>query len=91
MMNETNETITAMSLSYLTVMLLKIAIVVTVIVILYYMTLLCNRRKTLLHIPGPKLVPIVGNALLFAGDHLHFLPIMKHLIGKKNYNFLTIN
>ena len=89
-MNVTNETVSAMTLSYLTVMLLKIAIILTVIVIIYYVTLLCNRRTNLLHIPGPHLLPIVGNALLFAGDHLHFLPIMKYLIGKKNKQEKTI-
>ena len=85
MMNVSNETMSAMTVNYLTVMLLKIAIVLTVIVIFYYVTLLCNRRKNLLHVPGPQLIPIVGNALLFAGDHLHFLPIMKHLIGKLSH------
>ena len=52
------------------------------VVVMYYVYIIINRKYNLLHIPGPGLVPLVGNALLFAGDHLHFLPVMKLLIGK---------
>ena len=51
-------------------------------ILMYYAYIIINRKYNLLHIPGPGLVPILGNALLFAGDHLHFLPVMKQLIGK---------
>ena len=52
------------------------------VVVMYYVYIIINRKYNLLHIPGPGLVPFLGNALLFAGDHLHFLPVMKQLIGK---------
>ena len=65
------------------------------VVVMYYVYIIINRKYNLLHIPGPGLVPFLGNALLFAGDHLHFLPVMKQLIGKlailaKNMHNLAI-
>ena len=51
------------------------------VVVMYYVYIIINRKYNLLHIPGPCLLPFLGNALLFAGDHLHFLPVMKKLIG----------
>ena len=65
------------------------------VVVMYYVYIIIHRKYNLLHIPGPGLVPFLGNALLFAGDHLHFLPVMKQLIGKlailaKNMHNLAI-
>ena len=59
--------------------LLATAILLT---LLYYLNLLIYRKKNLLHVPGPFLIPFLGNAILFAGDHLHFLPVMQKLRGK---------
>ena len=53
------------------------------VVMIYYLGVIINRRYNLLNIPGPDLVPLLGNAHLFARDHLYFLPVMRQLIGKR--------
>ena len=40
---------------------------ISVIIILYYIQLWWKRSRNLLHIPGPLLLPFLGNAHLFAG------------------------
>ena len=60
----------------------KVFLVTAVLLTLfYYLNLLIYRKKNLLHVPGPFLVPFLGNAILFAGDHLHFIPVMQKLRG----------
>ena len=40
-----------------------------------------DRKKNLLDLPGPKPLPFLGNALLFAKPNEQFIPTVKYLMG----------
>ena len=56
--------------------------IMCVLVTLYYLFQAIFKLKNLSHVPGPRLIPIVGNALMFTGDHQYFLPTMSSLINQ---------
>ena len=59
-----------------------VCVLVLAPLLLYCARLLLRPRRHLLHLPGPAPLPLLGNALLFAGDHLTFIPVMRSLIGE---------
>ena len=65
----------------MTMLTVAVCVLMVAPLLLYCARLLLRPRRHLLHLPGPAPLPLLGNALLFAGDHLTFIPVMGSLIG----------
>jgi len=62
---------------------LKILVILLTGLLLWWVKeIYLDRRKNLLHLPGPKLLPFFGNALLLDRPNEEFIPIIKGLIAQ---------
>nr|QGQ60785.1 CYP4C [Eurytemora pacifica] len=61
-------------------MLIPILFGVCIYILGTWLNIFRNRKKNMLHVPGPTPLPLLGNALLFAGPPETFLPSIRSLV-----------